>query len=104
MEHLADAVLNYFWFLNFSEEEEADVHLTADLLADLVYRIKTDFTEDEKHALMRAAERRLAEWLREPDEYGYTPRKLLTPDKKQFLEEIAAGKFSGDEDEEDEGE
>ena len=97
MNNLADTVLDYFWFLNFSEEGEADLDLTVKLMEDLVYEIENQYTEDEKNALRFAAERRLASWLREPDEHGYTPRKLLKPEQKQFLDAIARGQFHGPE-------
>jgi len=95
MNNLADAVLDFFWFLNFSTEEEADLQLTAEMSAGLANQIETTFSQAEKDALKDAASRRLTSWLREPDQHGYTPRKLLTPDQRSFLEEIAAGHFSG---------
>ena len=95
MQNLADAVLDYLCFLNFCEEEECDPDSTLKLLEDLVYQIENKFTEEEKQSLKDAAQRRLAHWLREPDEHGYTPRKLLTPEQKSFLEDVTAGRFSG---------
>ena len=56
-------------------------------------QIENEFGEDEKFALKAAATRRLAQWLSEPDEYGYTPRALLTPGQRKFLEDIAAGEW-----------
>lgn len=97
MNNLADAVLDYFWFLNFSSEDEADLDLTVQKLEELAYQIETSFSDIEKEALKEAAKRRLAWWLSEPDEHGYTPRKLLSEDQKSFLEDIAAGRFNGPE-------
>ena len=93
MNNLADAVLDYLWFLNFTEEEEMDVDLSLKELERVLYEIENEFGEDEKAALKAAATRRLAQWLREPDEYGYTPRALLTPEQRTFLEELAAGEW-----------
>jgi len=102
MNNLADSVLDYFWFLNFSEENDADPDLTVKLMEELVHSIQNNFTETEKQALMQAARKRIASWLREPDEYGYTPRSRLTPEQRTFLEQVAAGRFAGDIDEDDE--
>jgi hypothetical protein len=66
-------------------------------MENLAYTITNDLSAEEKDALREAAKRSLASWLREPDEHGYTPRKLLTPNKRAFLESIAAGHFSGPE-------
>ena len=101
MNNLADSVLDYFWFLNFSGEDEADPDLTVKLLEDLVACIENKFTEAERQALAHAARRRLASWLREPDEFGYSPRSLLTPEKKAFLDQVASGRFAGDVDDDD---
>jgi hypothetical protein len=88
---LADVVLDYLWFLNFTDEEEADSDLLGKDFECLLYHIENEFGDDEKAALKAAATRRLAQWLREPDEYGYTPRALLTLEQRYFLEDIAAG-------------
>jgi hypothetical protein len=45
----------------------------------------------ERQALAEAAAARLAELLREPDEYGYTPRALVTPAHREFLQCLADG-------------
>jgi hypothetical protein len=45
----------------------------------------------ERQALAEAAVARLKELLREPDEYGYTPRSLVTPEQREFLESLADG-------------
>jgi len=88
---LADALLDYLWFLNFTDEGEANPDLLVKEFEGLLYQIENEFGEDEKAALKAAATRRLAQWLREPDEYGYTPRALLTLEQRKFLEDIASG-------------
>jgi hypothetical protein len=95
MKNLADTVLDYFWFLEFSDDEYLDPDEAVKLMEGLVYQIENDFTPEEKHALSEAARRRLDWWLSEPDENGYTPRKLLTEDQKEFLELLIAGRFDG---------
>jgi hypothetical protein len=95
MNSLADVVLEYFWFLNFCADDELDPDTAVKAMENLAYTIDTSFSETEKSALQDAATRSLAQWLREPDEHGYTPRKLLTAEQREFLESIAAGHFSG---------
>ena len=95
MNNLADVVLEYYWFLNFCSDDELDPDTAVKAMEGLSHAIETSFTATEKAALQNAAQRSLALWLREPDEHGYTPRKLLTPDQREFLEAIGAGNFSG---------
>jgi hypothetical protein len=95
MKTLADMVLDYCWFLNFSGHEEVDPDRAVQLLEELSYQMENELSEPEKAQLRLAASKSLKAWLKEPDEHGYTPRKLLTPDQKEFLESIAAGHFSG---------
>lgn len=95
MNHLADAVLNYFWFLEFSEEDQLNPDDAVKLEEKLSYEIQNVWTSGEKQALSEAAKRRLAWWLQEPDEHGYTPRARLTTNEKAFLEALVAGRFDG---------
>ena len=96
MQKLADWVLHYFWTLNFSGDDIGfDEDWAVKEIESLVYGIENTFTDVEREALKDAAKRSLARWLAEPDEHGYTPRGLLKPQQRDFLETIAAGKFSG---------
>jgi hypothetical protein len=96
MNNLAHSVLDYFWYLNFSEEDDADPDVTGRFIEELVHSIETAYSDTERNALMVAASERLATWLRPPDEHGYSPRALLTQEQRAFLEAIARGHFSGD--------
>jgi len=97
MNNLADAVLEYYWFLSFSSDEELDPDTAVKCMESLVHTIETRFSAEEQNALQEAAKRSLASWLREPDEHGHTPRSLLGPDRRAFLQAIAAGHFAGPE-------
>lgn len=101
MKNLADAVLDYFWFLNFCDDEYLDPDQAVQLIEDLGGQIENDFTPEEKQALSEAAQRRLDSWMREHDEDGYTPRGRLTDDQKEFLESLIAGRFHGGEEDEE---
>ncbi|MFQ6308665.1 hypothetical protein [Lysobacter capsici] len=95
MNNLADVVLEHYWFLNFCSDEELDPDTAVKMMENLAHLIENDFSDAEKVALQEAAKRSLAFILREPDEHGYTPRDLVTPEQKEFLQAIIDGHFSG---------
>ena len=97
MNNLADTVLEYYWFLNFSADKELDPDTAVKRMESLVYVIETAFSVEERGALKDAANRSLASWRHEPVEHGFMPRRPLTPDERAFLQAIAAGCFSGSE-------
>lgn len=76
-------------------EEECDQDHSLELLEGLCFDIENNYTPEEKQALSDAATRRLGYWLSEPDKDGYTPRSLLQPEQKAFLEAAIAGRFDG---------
>lgn len=83
MDKLADSVLDYLWYLNFADEDEADLDTTLDLLSDLIYSIQHDYSAAEREAVMAAAQRRLASVAN------------LSTEQRGFLEEMARGDFAG---------
>ncbi|MES2949284.1 MAG: hypothetical protein V4858_12165 [Pseudomonadota bacterium] len=95
MDNLADTVLGLYWFLNFCSDDELDPDVAVKEIENLSHSIANAFSDMERMALQEAAKRSLSNWLRGPDEHGYTPRRLLTSDQREFLEEIAAGHFAG---------
>lgn len=48
-------------------------------------------TAEEKLALSEVAKEKWDRLFAPPDEDGYTPRKLVTDDQKQFLESLISG-------------
>jgi hypothetical protein len=97
MQNLADALLNYFWFLNFCTDEQMHPDTAVQQMENLVYSIENDFNDAERAALQEAAKRSLAAWLREPGG--------ITAKQKEFLQSIINGRFNGwpaDEDDEEE--
>ncbi|MDH3348021.1 MAG: hypothetical protein OEM02_07970 [Desulfobulbaceae bacterium] len=95
MKNLADVALQYYWFLNFCSDDELDPDTAVREIESLADTIMNSFTAAEREEPQEAAKQSLATWLREPDEHGYTPRKLLTEDQRSFLESIAEGQFTG---------
>ena len=93
MKNLANEVLRYYWALLFtSEDRRWDENFVSNEVERLSIEIHEAYTKQEKDALADAARDWLATFMAEPDEYGYTPRKLLTTKQRAFLEEIAACK------------
>ena len=96
MSNLADAVVRFLCTIQFSGEDlPFDEDWVVKYLEETIYEIENDYSDQKRQALKDAAARSLKSLLREPDEYGYTPRKLLKPDHRAFLETFAAGQFSG---------
>jgi hypothetical protein len=95
MQNLANIVLGYYWFLNFCSDDVLDPDTAVEEMEHLAYAIENQFSDSEKTALQDAARRSMASWLREPDEHGHTQRKLLTTEKRAFLQAIIDGHFSG---------
>lgn len=94
MSHLADEFIRYFWALLFAADE---TFISDDFVCDEIERLShelaEEFTQEEQQAVMSAAKNWLESWTAEPDQHGYSPRKLLTPDQKEFLLGLAEGKF-----------
>ncbi len=96
MQNLADCVLSYLWTLNFSGDDIGfDEDWAVKEIESLVYKIENSFSDAERQAVQDSAKRSLSRWLAEPDEHGYTPRRLLKSEQRVFLESLASGHFCG---------
>lgn len=97
MTNLADAVLDFLWFLEFSEDDECDPDLAIKHLESLSLDIENNWTDDEKEMLSDAANRRLI-GASNKDQTGHIPsvsHSAMSDEQKGFLEAIAAGRFNG---------
>ena len=97
MDNLAGMILDHLWLLYTVESDEAedlDFDHAANLLEVFADDTENRWSEAERQALSDAAKRSLAILLSEPDKYGYTPRKQVTPKLRAFLESLAAGSFN----------
>lgn len=90
MKSLAQAVVFLMEMLETAEEPGIDWQACGDITNDVWLEL-AKATPAERQALAEAASARLAELLREPDEYGYTPRALVTPEQREFLSSLADG-------------
>lgn len=73
-----------------AEEPGIDWQECGDIINDMWSEL-AKASPAERQALAEVTTARLAELLREPDEYGYTPRALVTPAHREFLEGLADG-------------
>lgn len=91
---LAEIVVRSIEFFELVDEEQLDSHTAIDLLESISADL-AEATPEEQTAVRQAAKDRLAWFLQEPDEYGYTPRKTLSVEHRQLLEGIASGEVFG---------
>jgi hypothetical protein len=87
---LAQAVVYLMELLTTAEEPGIDYQACGDITNDMWFEL-AKASPAERQALAEAAATRLRELLREPDEYGYTPRALVTPLQREFLQSLADG-------------
>lgn len=90
MKTLAQVLLYALETLSTAEEPGLDWQACGDVTNDMWLQLAKTSPEERK-ALSEAAAARLKELLRDPDEYGYSPRKLVTPDQKELLESLVGG-------------
>jgi len=72
------------------DQGSLDSQTCGDITNDLWFEL-AKASPAERLALAEAATARLAFLLREPDEYGYTPRALVTPEQREFLQSLSDG-------------
>ena len=90
MKTLAEAVVFLMELLTTADEPGIDYQACGDITNDMWFEL-AKASPAERQAMAEAAAARLRELLREPDEYGYTPRALVTPMQREFLQSLADG-------------
>jgi hypothetical protein len=90
MKTLAQVLLYALETLSTAEEPGLDWQACGDVTNDMWLQL-AETSPEERRALAEAATARLKELLREPDEYGYSPRKLVKPEQKELLESLVDG-------------
>ncbi|MDC0936176.1 hypothetical protein OAS39_07800 [Pirellulales bacterium] len=89
MKNLAQLAFDHMWMILFSDEEIVDADYSVRLLEELSL-VLSQFNSSEKAALAEVAQDTKSRLLAEPDEYGYTPRDLVTDEQRQFLDDVIA--------------
>jgi hypothetical protein len=87
---LAEVVVFLMEQLTTAEQPGIDWQACGDITNDMWFEL-AKASPAERQALAEAAASRLRELLREPDEYGHTPRALVTPMQREFLQSLADG-------------
>ncbi|MGI9316861.1 MAG: hypothetical protein ACR2QW_05990 [bacterium] len=90
MKTLAQLTFDYLWLLNFAGEEIIELDYSVKQLESLSEYF-LDMTPEEKQALSDIAVETKNRLLAEPDEHGFTPRKLVTSEQIAFLDALIAG-------------
>ena len=88
----AELSFEYIWLLLFADEDVIDLDYSVKMQESLSEYFR-DMTREEKEALSEVARATRARLLAEPDEHGYTPRKLVTDEQKEFLDSLSSGEF-----------
>ena len=92
MNGLADIVVAYLLTIMFAEGDSIDADYQVELQESMPDQINP-LSDAERAALSHAAQRRLDEFDTGPDEYGYNPGLLVSPDQRAFLSALATGEL-----------
>ena len=85
MTNLAQITFDYIWMMLFADEDNIDLDYSVSMIEELSLALPK-FTAEEQDAVAEVAREAKARLLAEPDEYGYTPRDLVSEEQKAFLE------------------
>ncbi|MDM4772087.1 hypothetical protein [Solimonas sp. SE-A11] len=94
MTTLAELSFEYIWLLFFGGEDVIDLDYSVKCQESLAEYFSA-MSIEERRALSEVASSTKARLLASPDEFGYTPRKLVTDEQKQFLEAVISGDIFG---------
>lgn len=96
MNHLAQMAFNHMWLILFSDEDVIDLDYSVKLLDELPLAL-ADFTPKERDAMAEVGQEVKNRLLAEPDQYGYTPRALVTDEQRRFLDAVVSKEIYSDE-------
>jgi hypothetical protein len=91
---LAEIVVRSIEYFELVDDEQLDPDTAMKYLEGIAADLN-EATPEEQSAVKEAAKARLAWFLQDPDEYGYSPRKTLRPEHRRLLESIASGEAFG---------
>lgn len=92
MKTLAELSFEYIWLIMFGTEDMIDLDYSVQCQESLSAQFE-GITEAEKSALVAVAVATRKQLLAEPDEHGYTPRKLVSEEQKAFLDAFVSGEI-----------
>jgi len=92
MKTLAELAFEYIWLLLFEGEDVIDLDYSVKQ-QEILPGYFSELTDKEKEALSEVAKDVQARLLAEPDEHGYTPRRLVTDEQKLFLSGMISGEI-----------
>ncbi len=87
MNNLAQMAFDYAWMALFADEDVIDLDYSVKLLEALSLTF-AEFTPAEQDAFADVGRQTKSRLLAEPDEYGYTPRDLVTDEQRKFLDAV----------------
>ena len=90
MKTLAELSFQYIWLIMFGTEDMIGLDYSVQCQESLSAQFE-GITEAEKAALVEVAVATRNRLLAEPDEQGYTPRKLVSEEQKAFLDAFVSG-------------
>jgi hypothetical protein len=89
MINIAQIAFDHIWMILFADEDTIDLDYSANLIGELSLSLPK-FTMEERDAMASVAQHAKDRLLAEPDEYGYTPRDLVTNEQRDFLDATIA--------------
>ena len=92
MKTLAEISFEYIWLLLFGDEGTIDSDYSVKMQESLPEYFSS-MSLEERQALSMVAKEAQERLLAEPDEYGYTPRALITDKQKIFMEALSSGEL-----------
>ena len=92
MNGLAEIVVDYLLTIMFSEGDLIDADYQVRLQESLSDHI-SPLSDAERKSLSQAAQRRLDDINSGPDEHGYNPGLLVSPDQRALLSALATGEL-----------
>jgi hypothetical protein len=95
MQNIALTVLNFYWEMNFANEDLCELDWSSEMVARIRQDIETRYSAEEKAAIRSAAAFNLARIKEQEKESAKRPA-IFSTNELSFLEAIAEGSFSGE--------
>ncbi len=87
MDRMAQLAFDHIWLMLFGSDDQIDPDYAVKLQEELAL-ILPELTSDEQDALAKVARDVKAQLLAQPDDRGYSQRRLVTEPQRQFLDAV----------------